>query len=149
MKMSLKDWLRNGWLVAHKPSRQEIQDLLAIAERDLRECRAEGLSPDWRLAIAYNSALQSASAALVATGYRSARNGQHFRIFQSLALTIGADVSLIAKLDAFRKKRNISDYERSGSVSEQEARELYELAGSLKRTVELWLKKNHPALCGK
>jgi DNA polymerase/3'-5' exonuclease PolX len=72
MKMSLKDWLRNGWLVAHKPSRQEIQDLLAIAERDLREC--------------------------------------------------------------------------SGSVSEQEARELYELAGSLKRAVELWLKKNHPEL---
>jgi hypothetical protein len=149
MKMSLIDWLRNGWLVAHKPSRQEIRDLLAIAERDLRECRAEGLSPDWRLAIAYNSALQSASAALAATGYRSARNGHHYRIFQSLALTIGADVSLIARLDAFRKKRNISDYERSGSVSEQEARELYELAGSLKRAVELWLKKNHPGLCGK
>jgi hypothetical protein len=149
MKMSLKDWLRNGWLVAHKSSRQEIHDLLVIAERDLRECRAEGLSPDWRLAIAYNSALQSASAALTAMGYRSARNGQHYRILQSLALTIGADASLIAKLDAFRKKRNISDYERSGSVSEKEARELYELAGSLKRTVELWLKKNHPELCGK
>jgi uncharacterized protein (UPF0332 family) len=149
MKMSLKDWLRNGWLVAHEPSRQEIRDLLAIAGRDLRECRAESLSQDWRLAIAYNSALQSASAALLAAGYRSARNGQHYRIFQSLALTIGAEASLITKLDAFRKKRNISDYERSGSVSEQEARELYELAGSLKSTVELWLKKNHPELCGK
>ena len=146
MKMSLDDWLRNGWLVAHKPTRQEIHYLLGIAERDLRECLIHGLSPDWRLAIAYNAALQSATAALAAAGYRSSRNGQHYRIFQSLALTIGADVSLIARLDAFRKKRNISDYERSGSVSEQEARELYQLAGSLKRVVEHWLKKNYPAL---
>jgi hypothetical protein len=86
---------------------------------------------------------------LAAAGYRSARNGQHYRIFQSLALTIGADTSLIARLDAFRKKRNISDYERSSSVSEKEARELYELARSLKRNVQLWLKKNYPTLYGK
>ncbi len=141
--MSLKDWLKNGWLVAHETSSQEIADLLGLAERDLIECRAEGLGADWRLAIAYNSALQSATAALAAAGYRAARDGHHYRIIQSLAFTLGADNSLIAKLDAFRKKRNISDYEKSGSVSTQEAREMFELAKLLKKSVSEWIGKNH------
>jgi hypothetical protein len=144
--MSLDDWLKNGWLVAHKTSPNEISDLLAVAERDLRECQAEGLSPDWRLAIAYNSALQSAAAALAAAGYRAVRDGHHYRVIQTLVYTIGANADFVATLDAFRKKRNISDYERSGSVSAQEAREIFVVARSLKRTVEAWLKKEHPTL---
>lgn len=131
--MSLNDWLQNAWHLAHKTSPEEISDLLALAERDLGECQTIGLGPDWRLAIAYNSALKSAAAALAAAGFRAARDGNHYRTIQSLAYTIGADGELIAKLDAFRKKRNISDYERSGSVSAQEAREIFVLARSLKK----------------
>jgi hypothetical protein len=112
----------------------------------LRECQAEGLSPDWRLAIAYNSALQSATAALAAAGYRAVRDGHHYRVIQALVYTIGADADFVATLDAFRKKRNISDYERSGSVSAQEATEIFELARSLKKIVEARLKKEHPTL---
>ena len=66
--MSLQDWLRNGWLVEHRTSRQEIADLLAVADRDLGQCRAPGLNPDWQLNIAYNAALQLAAAALGAAG---------------------------------------------------------------------------------
>jgi hypothetical protein len=95
MKMSLDDWLRNGWLVEYKTSPQEIIELLRIADRDLKECRAAGLSPDWRLAIAYNSALQSATAALSAAGYRAARDGNHYRVIQSLADTIGANSDMM------------------------------------------------------
>lgn len=149
MRMSLADWLRNGWLVEHKTSPQEIAELLAIADRDLRECQASVLSPDWRLAIAYNSALQAATAALAAAGYRATRDGHHYRIIQSLAYTIGAEADLIAKIDGFRKKRNISDYERSGSVSIQEAGEMFVLARALRRTVAGWLKKSHPELLKK
>ena len=55
--MSLKDWQLNGWLTAYTTSPQEMADLLAVADRDLRDCMASGLSADWRLNIAYNSAL--------------------------------------------------------------------------------------------
>lgn len=144
--MSLPEWLRNGWLVAHKTSPGEITELLSLADRDLRECRAVGLSPDWRLAIAYNSALQASAAALAAAGYRAARDVHHYRVIQSLAYTIGADPGLVAKLDAFRKKRNISDYERSGSVSDQEAEEMFVLAQELKISVESWLRERYPGL---
>lgn len=144
--MSLDDWLRNGWLVEHKTSSEEVIELLRLADRDLKECQTSGLSPDWRLAIAYNAALQSAAAALSAAGYRAARDGHHYRIMQSLAHTIGADADLIAKLDGFRKKRNRSDYERSGAVSAQEAEEMFILAKQLRKIVGDWLKKNHPGL---
>lgn len=50
--MSLEDWLKNGWLVEHKTSAAEIAELLAITDRDLADCRVQGLSPDWRLNIA-------------------------------------------------------------------------------------------------
>ena len=141
--MSLYDWLRNGWLVEHKTSPREIIDLLGIADRDLRECQAANLSPDWRLAIAYNSALQSATAALNAEGYRAPRDRHHYRIIQSLTYTIGAKADMVAGLDGFRKKRNISNYDRSGAVSDQEAREMFILARTLRKSVGDWLKKNH------
>lgn len=98
------------------------------------------------MAIAYNSALQSATAALSAARYRASRDGHHYRIIQSLAETIGADSNMIARLDALRKKRNISDYERSGAISIQEAKEMFILARNTRKIVADWLKKNHPGL---
>jgi hypothetical protein len=103
--MSLKDWLRNGWLVEHQTSPEEIRDLLEVADRDLADCRTPGLSPDWRFGIAYNAALQTAAAALAASGYRAAREAHPYRVIQSLVYTTNADQSLIYKLDRFRKKR--------------------------------------------
>lgn len=144
--MSLKDWARNGWLTEHKTSPQEIADLLHVANRDLADCQAEGLSPDWHLNIAYNAALQLATATLAASGYRASREAHHYRVVQSLAFTIRADQGLIRQLDQFRKKRNLSDYERAGLVSEQEAEEMESLARDLRKQVQERLKTNPPQL---
>lgn len=142
--MSLADWSRNGWLVKHKTSPAEISDLLAIADRDLADCRVPGLSAEWKLNIAYNAALQAATAALAECGYRASRDAHHYRVIQSLALTIGADSSLVRKFDAFRKKRNIGGYERVGMVSDQEAAEMIALAELIRQEVMNWLGSRHP-----
>lgn len=144
--MTLREWVRNGWLVEHKTGPREICDVLAAISRDLRDCKASGLSPDWQLNIAYNAALQAAAAALAAAGYRAARDSHHFHVIQSLAHTIGAAPSLVAQFDAFRKKRNIGTYERAGMVSDQEAKEMYGLAARLRSDVRGWLEANHPEL---
>ena len=144
--MSLQDWLKNGWLAEHKPSRQEIRDLLGVADRDLADCATSGLSADWRLNIAYNAALQLATAALAAAGYRAGRDAHHFRVIQSLEFTIRADSALIAQFEQFRKKRNIGGYERAGTVSDQEAQEMIGLAQSLRVAVEQWIRLHHPRL---
>jgi hypothetical protein len=144
--VSLQDWLKSRWLVEHKTSHQEIVDLLGMADRDLAQCQTPNLSSDWELSIAYNAALQAATAALAAAGYRAAREAHHYRVIQSLAYTIKADPILIAQLDKFRKKRNISEYERAGVASEQEAKEMFVLAKNLRDKVEKWLHSNHPEL---
>ena len=63
--MSLQDWLKSRWLIEHRTSRQEISELLSMADRDLAQCQTANLSPDWQLNIAYNAALQAATAALL------------------------------------------------------------------------------------
>jgi hypothetical protein len=144
--MSLEDWLQNGWLTEHSASGEEISDLFRLIDRDLKDCQTSALSPDWKLNIAYNAGLQSAKAALAAAGYRATREAHHYRIIHSLEYTVEADRELIVLLDLFRKKRNISDYERSGTISDGEVQEVINLAKSLKRIVIKWLHKNYPKL---
>jgi hypothetical protein len=144
--MTLQEWQKHGWVKQHATSKQEINDLLAVVDRDINDSQSPGLSPEWKLNIAYNAALQGATAALSARGYRPTRDAHHFRIIQSLELTIAADSSLIYQFDGFRKKRNLSEYERTGMVSEAEATEMLELAKNLREDVKAWLRANHPDL---
>jgi hypothetical protein len=144
--VSLRDWLKHNWLVEHETSAEEIAGLLAIVERDLSNARVAGLSDDWKLNIAYNAGLQAATAALAASGFRSAREQHHYRTIQSLALTIGWPAPKVDRFDRLRKKRNIGGYETAGLVSGQEAAEMRRLAVSLRDDVLAWLRKNHAKL---
>lgn len=146
MNKNLTNWQRSGWLERHQASPQEIRELLNIADRDLTDCQTQSLSSDWKLSIAYNAALKSATAALAASGYRATHEAHHYRVIQSLAHTIGTRKNLLNQLDSFRRKRNISDYDRAGTVSDQEAEEMFKLARTLRSSVEKWLRKNYPQL---
>ena len=84
--MSFADWVKNGWIVGHKSSKQEIANLPGIVARDLKDNQSSDVSDDWRFALAYNAALQAATAALAAAGYRSGRESRHYRVIQWLEL---------------------------------------------------------------
>ncbi|MCC7134705.1 MAG: hypothetical protein IT352_18745 [Gemmatimonadales bacterium] len=142
----LRDWHANRWIVAHQPTIEEISDLLAVADRDLADAAVEGLSPDWRLGIAYNAALQLAILALAATGYRPARERAHERAIQSLGQTVGTPQARVDVIDAVRRKRNQMSYERAGTTSAAEADEMYQAASALRRDVVRWLLAEHTAL---
>jgi uncharacterized protein (UPF0332 family) len=144
--MSLENWLNDKLIVTHHPSAAGIAELLHICDRDLEKVEIIALGPDWRLSIAHNAAVQAAKAALAAAGYRARKEGQHYLILQSLAFTIKTDPATIKQLDKFREKRNISDYERAGLVTEQEAEEMIGLAKQLRDDVEQWLRAHYPSL---
>jgi hypothetical protein len=144
--MSLRDWVQYGWLTEHQSSPEEIKNLLGLVDRDLRECQAKGLGADWSFAIAYNATLQAATAALAAAGFRASRDSHHYCVFQSLEYTVKADAKLVHRLDAFRKKRNISSYEMGGTVSGKEAIEMAALARELRAEVERWIRIEHKEL---
>jgi uncharacterized protein (UPF0332 family) len=146
MKMSLENWLNDKLIVRHRPSAGEVAELLHICDRDLEKAEIIELGPDWRLSIAHNAAVQAAKAALAAFGYRARKEGQHYLVLQSLAFTIKTDPATIKQLDKFREKRNISDYERAGLVTEQEAEEMIALAKQLRDDVEQWLRAHYPSL---
>ncbi len=132
--MSLADWLTNRWIVAHEPSRDEIADLFAVVDRDLRDAAVPRLSPDWRLGIAYNAALQLATLALADEGYRPGRERAHERAILSLRDTAGIAAKTVDLLDRVRRKRNKISYEQAGTTSDAEAEELYDAVTTLRAT---------------
>jgi hypothetical protein len=119
---------------------------MAVFERDIVDAQSNTISIDRRFATAYNAALMISVAALAASGYRAAGEGHHYWTIQSLAFTLQLDSETIEQFNRFRRKRNTSDYERSGLISKKEMLEMLELAKSLRIILENWLRKNHPDL---
>ncbi len=133
-------------LATHETSPAEIAELLAVADRDLQDCIDGRLSADNLLSIAYSAGLVCAKIALAAAGYRAGHQSAHYWTIQSLKHTLGLDRMLVDRLDAFRKKRNVSDYEMVGAVTDREADEMLELAKFLRSKVEDWLRSRYPGL---
>ncbi len=144
--MSLKQWADNGWLRPHTTSQEEIKNLLGMVDRNLRDA-SENISADWKFSIAYNAALTLCSVLLYSEGYRAARESHHYRVVQSLELTLGGGYRAdMEYLEACRRKRNIIEYEVPGAVTEENARELIDFVVNLKTIVIDWLNKKHPHL---
>ena len=145
--MSLSQWEKNGWLKPHKTDRQEIANLLAIADRDIFDAGAEGLSDDWKFGIAYNAALKLCTLMLYATGYRPENTLAHYRTLMAIEYTIGAHRKEDAVyLNACRIKRNTVEYDNVGGASSDEAKELLTFAKDLRLEILNLLQKNHPDL---
>jgi hypothetical protein len=146
MKMTLKQWSDNAWLRSHKTSFQEIEDLLHIVDRDLKDAGMP-ISADWRFGIAYNASLKLCAILLYAEGYKAERTLQHYRTIQALPLILGDKYKMDAEyLDSCRSKRNIAEYNRAGTVSGTEADELVGFVKNFKEEVVRWLMGKHPQL---
>jgi hypothetical protein len=144
--MSLEDWLNEGKLQKHLTSREELDRLFGVFERDIKDARAANISVDRRFATAYNAALMVARAALAVTGYRTAGEGNHYLTIQSLTYTIKPNEKTVILFNKLRKKRNITDYEMTGMVSAQDVTETIELAQVLRRSFSDWLRTSRPDL---
>jgi hypothetical protein len=138
--------LNNRWISTAEPSQNQVSTLLAIADRDIQQSQTPGLGSEWRFDIAYNAALQAATAALAAAGFQAERQNKHMRTIECLAFTIGIPQSDIDVLDACRRKRHKAVYDQVGSISDQEASEMLAMAQRVRRLVEEWIRKVHPDL---
>lgn len=78
--MSLTQWQNNGWLRPHKTDKEEIANLLAIADRDIADAANPQLSDDWKFGIAYNAALKLCTIMLYAAGYRPENTLAHYSV---------------------------------------------------------------------
>lgn len=131
---------------AHRTSKQELDDLRAVIERDLRDAGISGLSADRAFATAYNAALQTAKMAIACAGYRVVGQGHHQVSFEAAELGVGPSVStLVAYFELCRRKRNMLDYDVANVVSDTEARELLQKGREFKREIETWIAAHHPS----
>ena len=147
MSVALKQFLADGRLKHHRSSPKEIRDLLRVVDRDLKDAAATAISLDLRFTTAYKAAFQLATIVLAASGYRATGAGHHWVTFSVLPKLLGKEFQDLADyFDHCRNKRNLSEYDRAGEVSEDEAVELLKEAEKFRATVLNWLKKHHPRL---
>ncbi len=145
--MSLTKFKQKGWIRPHSTSRREIQDLLAIVDRDLNDAKVPHISPDWRFGIAYNAALKLCTILLYTQGYRSGSGSHHMRTISTLPHIGGLRTQADADyLDTCRRKRNIVEYDYTGGATDNDADELIEFSQDLLEDVIQWLRSNHPEL---
>ncbi|HSW72067.1 MAG TPA: hypothetical protein VLG44_01500 [Chlamydiales bacterium] len=147
MKTTLNNWLKEEKLKPHKSSKEEINQLFKIVERDLKDANVPDLSSDRKFITAYNAALQLTTIVLRIHGFRTNPNkaGHHRISIDALPEILGKDFQNITDyLHACRIKRNISDYTNSGEISDADALEIIKETHSLKIAIVKWIKKNFP-----
>lgn len=143
--MSWESLLQAQRIKPHRTSRQELDDLRDVVERDLRDAAVTALSDDRRFATAYNAVVQLATMVVACAGYRVAGVGHHHTTLEALELAMGSSVSsLTAYFDTCRRKRNQVDYDRTNAATETEAEELIRKAEEFRDQVEAWNRKHYP-----
>ena len=145
MSVTWQRLLTNNRVRIHKSSKQELDALRAVVERDLADAATPGLSADRCFATAYNAALQLGKMAIACAGYRVAGLGAHQTTFEAAELAVGRSISsLAAYFEICRRKRNTIDYDAAYVVSDVEAKEILQKAEELQHKIEAWITTNHP-----
>lgn len=146
--MTLLNLLKIQSLVEFSAQREDIQRLLAAAERNLLDAAITTISDENRFDAAYKCVMQCGMVSLWANGYRPSKSkpGHHQTIIQALSLTVGLDAKTVVVLDALRKQRNINDYD-GDTISPTLVEECMKQAQSLLLHVRLWLATYRPDLC--
>ena len=129
------------------PSAQTVRRLLAGAARHIVDAKSHTVSAETRFVSAYTAVRMLADAGLNASGYRtlSSRPGHHHIAIQSLADTFGIEESVIARLDALRKQRNLAEYS-GDTIPAAILAECVRQAEALQARAAEWFKAHKPEL---
>ena len=146
--MSLQQLLQSRKIQQHQASRNELDELRALVDRDLKDAAIRELSADRRFAVAYNAVLQLAKMVLACEGYRASSSaGHHATTLEATGLILGAtQQDFIDYFDTCRRIRNQVNYDVAGVASDAEADELVEKEKEFRQAVEQWIKQYHSQL---
>ena len=143
--MSWQSLLQAQRIKTHRTSRQELDDLRDVVERDLQDAAVPALSADRRFATAYNAVLQLSKMVVACASYRVVGPGHHLTTFEAVEIAMGSSISaLVTYFDTCRRKRNQVDYDRVNAATDTEAQELLNKANEFRDLVEKWIRKQHP-----
>ncbi|MCG9478677.1 MAG: hypothetical protein K9H14_00530 [Actinomycetia bacterium] len=99
--MNLEDLLNQGIVKHHETSKKEIQNLIELARRDIKDAKVIGLSSDRKFVCAYNAVLQLATILLYCKGFRPKGAGHHFIVFQAMKIIMVTDLHCATNIRSF------------------------------------------------
>lgn len=144
--MGLEEWVEAGRLKRHETDRDELAELLAVADRAVADARVEGLTPDGKFGLAWPAVLALGAAALAGAGYRVGKERHHERVVDSLLHTVGLSGTEVSALHRVRRMRNEMTYERVGTATREQADAFLARVVELRITVHTALTKRYPEL---
>lgn len=144
--MSWTKLLANNTVTALPPTKTELDKLRALAARSMNDVAARGLSTDMQFILAYDAARTLSLMIVRAAGYRPKTVGGHYNTFLALEAADPAFAALSAYFDGCRIKRNVSEYEFAGAVSDTDAEGLLEAVRKFAKEAEAWIKVHRPTL---
>ncbi len=145
--MSWKKLLADNRVTKEPSSKTELDNLRSIVARSLKDVAAKGLSADARFVQAYDAARTLSLIVVRAEGYRpKKKGGYHYNTFVALEVADPTFAKLSAYFDGCRTKRNVSEYDFAGGVSETDATGLLKAVQGFAVDVEAWVKTRHPKL---
>ena len=138
MSMTLSELLQQRRVAAEPTTKQELENLRALATRNLQDAALPGLSTDGKFGMAYNAARTPGTTLL---------KPEADHTFLALETALGpSSATLVGYLDSCRIKRNELSYDAANLIGESDANELVEKAEELRDLVEHWIAQNHPNL---
>ena len=138
--------LADNRVSALPPDKAELDNLRSIVARNLKDVESAGLSADARFIMAYDAARTLSLLVVRATGYRPRTVGAHYNTFLALETADPAFRALSAYFDGCRMKRNRSEYDFAGGVSDTDAKGLLTAVRQFAIDAEGWIKARHPHL---
>lgn len=127
--MDLNSLLNQDKVIRYQTTKKEVEDLIKVIERDIEDSSITGLSNDRKFITAYNAILQATTILIYINGYKVKGEGHHYYTFICAKNFIDkSKESLMDYFNAFRSKRNTSDYDRAGIISDQETNEIIQEA---------------------
>jgi hypothetical protein len=138
--------LANHTVTLLPPTKAELTNLRSIVARSLKDVLAPGLSADARFIMAYDAARTLSLMIVRASGYRPRAVGGHYNTFVALETADPAFAALSAYFDGCRIKRNASEYDFAGGVSDTDADGLLKIVQQFRLDAEAWVKTHHPKL---
>jgi len=146
MKKSWAKLLANRTVTRLPTTKAELDNLRSIVTRSLNDVKAPGLSADARFSMAYDAARTLSLIIVRAAGYRPRSVGAHYNTFAALEVADPVFAQRSAYFDGCRTKRNASDYDFAGGITDTDAAGLLATVQQFATDAEAWVKAHHPQL---
>lgn len=143
--MTWNQLLAEGRAERHATSREEIDGLRGVVDRNLRDASLAGLSPDNSFGLGYEAALLLGKMIAACEGYRVKGAGAHHTTFLAMAIAMGSQTA-IDYFDRCRRKRHVLSYDSADVTTASEAAEIRKEVLAFRKLVEGWIRKHRPEL---